>query len=322
MRQKGGSVASDAVTQLVNNDTYSDMNKNFSNEIQCGGKSKTKKCKKVGGNQQCNKNEVRECNKKGGNQQCNKKVGNQQSNKKGGKQCKQQNDNCPFCGGNVKKQEGGNLLNIFKSVQNALAPKMSNFVDGAANTLQSMPAPVFDQAALKEAFNSVEKPTLPKLSKQNVGTSKLLDSDAAPGYATYPDTMHGGKKKKSAKKTAKRKVKKGGNLSALLNDKEEYSLKNKIGGSVDGIDRVGLKFDTTIKNTDLPLGQDFNRSIANNEANTISMATEPIPVSALLSKKLHFGIPAQSTMDTSTNYAYTTNSINGGSKKRKSKKQR
>lgn len=50
-QQKGGSVASTAVTGLVNQDTFSGMNKMFSNEVgQCGGRasSKVAKCSNCG----------------------------------------------------------------------------------------------------------------------------------------------------------------------------------------------------------------------------------------------------------------------------------
>ena len=63
MRQKGGSVASDSVTGLVNSETYVGLNKSFTNRASCGGSAKKLKggqgCKlcnggcascKVGGN--------------------------------------------------------------------------------------------------------------------------------------------------------------------------------------------------------------------------------------------------------------------------------
>jgi hypothetical protein len=52
MKQKGGSVASDAVTSLVTPDTYHKMNMEFTNSYlnsQCGGQQNLEKCKACGG---------------------------------------------------------------------------------------------------------------------------------------------------------------------------------------------------------------------------------------------------------------------------------
>lgn len=195
MKQKGGSVASDAVTSLVSADTYTKMNAGFTNSFangQCGG---SQRCPTCGGS------------------------GRRKSKKTMVKK-----------GGNATPSLGDFLKSLSNSTATAMASK-SQFTNSSPYV--SSPAPALNSTLLRNvainstvkshfansATNSVKLPslnsaTLQKTTQHNV--SKFMN--AAPKPVTLPTPASittntpvipkvGGKKKKiSSKKKSPKKV--------------------------------------------------------------------------------------------------------------------
>jgi ferredoxin len=160
MKQKGGSVASDAVTSLVSADTYTKMNAGFTNNYangQCGG---SLKCSTCGGKVQKQKLQQEQKLQQQKLQQDQKlqqqKLQKQQKLQQQKLQKQQQKLQLQKQKLQVKKLNGGNqaptpsLGDFMKSLSSAMAPK-SNFVNSSMNSMNNGNA-MIDNPMLKSNF--------------------------------------------------------------------------------------------------------------------------------------------------------------------------
>lgn len=216
--QKGGSVASDAVTSLVSDDTYLHMNKTFTNTLsQCGGSScptcgsklggkkhKTKKGKKVkkGGDSPFKSEPAPALDSVLPRQMNMSEVTQEFKVVEGGKKKSV-----------VKKKKGGNLKSLHELNSNSSDYKLKNKSGGSDNTSLNYNAArstIFtygdiidrgNQQVQNKLLATESVPTMPTLNK---GTEfgKTLDSDMKFSYSG--DKITGGSPKSALKKLVKK----------------------------------------------------------------------------------------------------------------------
>lgn len=302
-QQKGGSVASDAVTSLVSADTYAKMNTMFSNDYsnkQCGG-SKLKKCPTCGGAYRKKKTSK-------------------------GKKCKR--------GGGIFDALNNGVSNLAQSAQSALGVK-SNFVD---SPFRSSPAPALSgvlprNVGVKDHFannlanaakeiatgnSAAARPSLaskPAVANAKVGAPpevkstftqsppptvnvSKMPSEKFVGNVPVP-TIKGGK----SKKVKKHRKMRGGEMKSMSemmsqNAGTSYSIQNKRGGSKDGL---GLSYNA-IKTSGLPNGPSVNRDVASSSIPNELLAREQVSAMPLIQKFTAYGTPS----DTKQAFSYSS----------------
>lgn len=271
LQQKGGSVASDAVTSLVSADTYSQMSKSFTNHVgeQCGG-SLCKKCgRRVGGKKKTHRKH--------------------HSVKKG----------------------GDGVESIFKSFTNSASTALglkSNAGAGAAakssfSVFQSSPAPAYNAVLprnvgvaatnAKAQFTNSET-RAPNTKVVTVGPPKASNSAANAVKMQFSDPIKpptiGGSCQRRLKTTT------GGSMRSLSdlmarNSGSSYSVKNKRGGA--SSDTVGLNYNA-IKSSSSTTGPSVDRSPSGVVDRLL--ATEQVPSLPLIQKFTQYGSPVDSKM--------------------------
>jgi hypothetical protein len=304
-QQKGGSVASDAVTSLVSADTYTKMNTMFSNDYankQCGGESKLHKCPTCGGAYRKKKTTK-------------------------GKKCKR--------GGGIFDALNNGVSNLAQSAQSALGVK-SNFVD---SPFRSSPAPALSGVlprnvgfkdhfannltnAAKEIASGNSAAARPAVvSKAAVANAKVgapsevksaftqaapptvnvskMPSEKFVGNVPTP-VIKGGKKVKKVKKHRKMRGGEMKSMSEMMsqNAGTSYSIQNKKGGSKDGL---GLSYNA-IKTSGLPNGAAVNRDVASSSIPNELLAREQVSAMPLIQKFTAYGTPS----DTKQSFSYSS----------------
>lgn len=314
--KKGGSVASDAVTSLVNQDTYSHMNKQFTNQYgdkQCGGKQKCRRCKVCGG-------KIKSSLKKGGAsiQDILKPASNAASS---------------FANtvvGSVKSTSNM-LTNSATHALGLTSPQKSNYVNSGVFT--SQPAAAYNSvlprnvglvrsenakvnsskivnsekvSPLKATFtNSGPSTSLNAVLKdnQNSAIQSIASKQLVLQNANVASSVSGGKgKSKKPKKQQKKKPSKkltGGNLTLaklMARDNENvqgvYSIRNKRGGT--NTTAVGLDY-SSIESSGSVKGPTVDRAMEPIVLNIAS--TQPTNTFPALDKYANWGSPLDDTMN-------------------------
>ena len=255
-QQKGGSVASDAVTSLVSADAYNQLSRNFTNHVgeQCGG-ALCKRCgRKVGGGKK-------------------KSSRKHHSVKKGG--------------------DGSGLDSVFKSFTNSASVALglksnvgakSNFTE---SVFASAPAPAYNavlprnvgvQANAKSHFSN----SVAKVSNSSQNTSKMQFADPIKAPTVGGNCPH------------RSKAVSGGNLRSMSelmarNAGSSYSIKNKRGGA----DTVGLNYNA-IRTANDAAGATVDRS-PNGIVDRL-LATEQVPALPVIQKFTQYGSPLDTKM--------------------------
>lgn len=273
MKQKGGSVASDAVTSLVTADTYAKMNNIFSNNYskgQCGGSKQSANC----GGRSAKKHTS---NKRGGGpEQILGAVKNVLSAKSTFVDAPFKSSPAPALNSVLPRNVGvkDTFINAGSVPQ---LPKLSNFVNAnKAHFTNASKAPVMMDFTGQEAVKVTN--TLP---------ANILSqfSNNQSDQSVKPFT--GGK----------RSCKKGGAIKSVAelmsqNAGLNYELRNKKGG-FSKKDNLGLNYNA-VKTTRFPLGDTINRS--QQEIQNKMLATESVPGLPLVQKFTEYGKPADNQM--------------------------
>jgi hypothetical protein len=296
-QQKGGSVASDAVTSLVSADTYKGMNNMFSNQYsnnkQCGGK-KSNKCPTCGGSYK-KKREARA--RRGG--------GIVDSLQQG-----------------VKSATNAMKLNFVNEspFQSTPAPALSEVLPRNAGVKDQFVNPIEKTIDdLQKVVNVTKKssfvnaaansPKVPNVSKppsapapKAPATVSTFSNGGNDSYANYVNQPHVGGKKK-CKHPRKHH---GGSMKSMSemmsqNANSSYALFNKKGGSKDGF---GLNYDL-IKSVGQPNGDTVDRSVASSEVPNRILANESYSGMPRISKFTAYGSPS----DTKLPFAYSSQKV-------------
>ncbi len=333
LKQKGGSVASDAVTSLVSQDTYAQMNKTFTNQFgdkQCGGK-KCKRCMSCG-----QKLKSRKPKSGGSLGDLFKPVTN--TAKSIGNSVKSMSSTVTNSASSALGLKSTYTDSVFSSqpaaAYNSVLPRNvglnSTKLVKAENAKVALPPKAkFTNSATVNASikDAVEhNVAVQNAAQKNVAVNASMQNAAAQNSTVTPPPAVGGKHKKSKKKVQQKKKSSkkltGGNLkpmSELMARDEQgmYSIRNKRGGAQVGLDYSSIKTSGSVN------GPEMDRAMDPTVLKITS--TQPLNTFPLLQKTANWGSP----LDEGMGFKYSgdrisipppSSSITGGSMKKAVKK--
>lgn len=333
LKQKGGSVASDAVTSLVNQDTYSQMNKSFTNQFgdkQCGGKKCCKRCTSCG---QKIKRSLKS-KRGGGLEDIFKPVTNTaKSFTNTAKSFTTTVTNSASSALGLKSHYANSAFSSQPALAyNAVLPRNAGLKPNATKVTPPVNTKVVAQVAKAKFTNAAPNASAPQNAAiknalaQNVAMQNSAIQNVAMQNSSLQNTTVtppvGGKSKRHSKKKALQKKKSskklvGGNLkpmSALMSQEESdiYSIRNKRGGA-----QVGLDY-SRIQSSSSVVGPTVDRAM-----DPIALkiaATQPVNSFPLMHKMTNWGSP----LDDGMSFKYSgervsippPSVVNGGSSKK------